>query len=67
MKLTLNNSIEEIPDSITTVSELLTYKKFTFPRIIVKINGRLIRKPDYSATALSDLDHLEVIHMVSGG
>ena len=67
MIITLNNRTEEIPGISKTVTEILEIKNFTFPRIIVKLNGNLIKKPSYAETAVRDGDDLNVIHLISGG
>ena len=67
MIIELNNRREELPQETMTVSEILKFKKFTFPRIIVRLNGRLIKKPAYQETIVTQGDILNVIHLISGG
>lgn len=69
MELTLNNRPETIVGDTdpVTIQDILTIKNFTFPRIVVKLNGKLIRKPEYDATIVQPGDNLEVIHLISGG
>ncbi|MCK5345942.1 MAG: sulfur carrier protein ThiS [Candidatus Heimdallarchaeota archaeon] len=50
-----------------TVSDLLKRIKYTFPLIIVKINGTLIRKKEYDHTFIPDRATIDVVHMISGG
>ena len=50
-----------------TVSLLLKRMNFVFPMIVVKINGRLIKKDKYSTQLINDNDEISVIHMISGG
>lgn len=50
-----------------TVQEILDIKKYTFPKIIVKINGRLIPKHEYASTLIYDEDEVQVIHLLAGG
>lgn len=50
-----------------SVRELLTMMKFTFPLIIVKINGQLVKKEDYERVFIGDGDAVEAIHLISGG
>jgi len=40
---------------------------FTFPMIVVKINGRLVKKEDYERMFIGDGDNVEAIHLISGG
>lgn len=68
MRLTLNNRSENL-DGVESmsVSALLEYKRYTFPNIVVKVNGVLVRKEAYENTLLHEGDRVDMIHMVSGG
>ena len=50
-----------------TVEVLLGKKGYIFPKIIVKINGELIKKEDYDTKAIRDEDNVQVIHLLAGG
>jgi len=50
-----------------SVRELLALMKFTFPMIVVKINGRLVGKEDYDRVFVGDGDNVEAVHLISGG
>lgn len=67
MKITLNNSSEELPGTKITITELLTFKNFTFKMLIVKINGTLVKKIDFNDTTVQDGDDVQVLHLISGG
>jgi thiamine biosynthesis protein ThiS len=67
MKIVVNNSDEVIKVERLTVSELLKIKNFTFRMLVVKINGKLIRKDEYDGTVINDGDDVMVLHLVSGG
>jgi len=67
MKIILNNNEVSMAGESLSVRELLTGMKFTFPLIIVKINGRLIKKEDYERIFVGDGDIVEAIHLMSGG
>jgi len=67
MKLVVNNIPENIDKETLTISELLEYKRYTFKMIVVKVNGKPINKDDYAHTNLNDGDHVQVIHLISGG
>jgi sulfur carrier protein len=67
MKITLNNREEIINQATLSVSELLQLRTFTFKMIVVKINGVLVRKPEYNTTLIREGDHVTVLHLVSGG
>ncbi|MCK4644073.1 sulfur carrier protein ThiS [bacterium] len=61
------NSKEVIWKKDETISLLLKRMNFVFPMIVVKINGRLIKKDKYSTQLINDNDEISVIHMISGG
>lgn len=67
MQIQLNNRKEEFDGISKSISEILEIKNFTFPRIIVRLNGKLIKKPSYENTQVMDGDELNVIHLISGG
>ena len=67
MEINLNNRLQELPEDSMSVTDILRYMNFTFPRIIVKLNGKLIKKPAYVETIVKAGDVLNVIHLISGG
>lgn len=67
MKITLNNNEAVFDKNEMTVRELLNVKNFTFKLLVVKINGKLVRKNQYDEAAIIDGDNVTVMHMVSGG
>ena len=67
MKILLNNRKETFEGERITISDILRIKNFTFPRIIVRLNDQLIKKPEYTDTYVRDNDILNIIHLISGG
>ncbi len=67
MRLTLNNRPEKIEGDSVTVTELLKIKNFTFKMLIVKINGKLIKKGDFDTAEIVEGDDVQVLHLISGG
>ncbi|PLX10773.1 MAG: thiamine biosynthesis protein ThiS [Marinilabiliales bacterium] len=67
MKITLNNRPESIGKEQVSVSELLELKNFTFKMLVIKVNGKLIKKGAYSSVNIYDGDDVTVLHLVSGG
>ena len=66
MSLLVNNkSVDFVPNE--TVQDLLKRIKFTFPLVIVKINGNHIPRNSFSSTLIPDEAEIQVIHMISGG
>jgi len=67
MKIILNDREEIFDGEQLTIDELLQVKKFTFKMLIVKINGRLIKKSDFDTDLVEDGDNVMVLHLVAGG
>lgn len=68
MKITLNRQKTELPGrEEISVKSLLAEKKYVFPLIVVRINGRLVRKQEYAAALIRDGDTVDAFHLTSGG
>ncbi|HOY65619.1 MAG TPA: sulfur carrier protein ThiS [Candidatus Ozemobacteraceae bacterium] len=50
-----------------TVSDVIRVKKFSFPLLIVKIDGVYIPRESYDVTPVPDGATLDIIHLISGG
>ena len=50
-----------------TVNSILEVLKFTFPMIIVSVNGRVVPRSEYGTTRIEDNDEVKVIHLIAGG
>ena len=67
MKITLNNNNEELNENEITVQQLLNIKKFTFKMLVIKINGKVVKRENYNTSVIVDGDSVDVIHLISGG
>jgi len=67
MNITLNNRPEVFEKDILTISEILKLKNFTFKMMVIKINGKLIKKGKYNDAEVVNGDDVQIIHMISGG
>jgi sulfur carrier protein len=67
MKIILNSREETFEQDQLTIDELLLAKNFTFKMLVIKLNGRLLKKPEYQGTTVKDGDEVMVLHLVSGG
>ena len=67
MNIILNNRHESFKADKLTVNELLKVKNFTFRMLVIKINGKLIKKTEYDTSIISNGDEVMVMHLVSGG
>jgi sulfur carrier protein len=50
-----------------TVRDVLTAMRYTFPHIIVVINGDVVRHDAYDTTTIPDNADVRVVHMIAGG
>ena len=50
-----------------SIEDIMDEKKYTFPKIIVKVNDKHIEKEEYSSTIISDGDNVQMIHLLAGG
>lgn len=67
MKITVNNNEVSMAGETLSVRELLNQMHFTFPLIVVKVNGHLVKKEEYERIFVGDGDNVEAIHLISGG
>jgi len=67
MKITLNNTEETFDKNELTISDLLKLSNFSYKLLIVKVNGKLVRKEAYDNTIVKDGDDVMVLHLVTGG
>ena len=50
-----------------TVRDILKACKFTFPLVIVSINGDVVPRTEYDARRVEDSVDVKVVHLISGG
>ena len=50
-----------------TIKALMDEKGFTFKRIIVRLNGKIVDDADLAEIILNDGDNLDAIHVFAGG
>lgn len=62
------NNRDEIPwEPGLTVTELLRRFRYTFPAIVVTINGDVISEEEFSTRPIPDGADVRVIHLIAGG
>lgn len=66
MTIRLNGAPWE-PEGAATVQDLLERQGWRADQVAVEHNGTILRREDFSTTALSDGDNLEVVRFVGGG
>ncbi|MGD1993034.1 MAG: sulfur carrier protein ThiS [Anaerolineae bacterium] len=50
-----------------TVADVLQRMNYTFPHIIVSVNGEIVRQEAYDDYVIPDEADVRVIHLIAGG
>lgn len=67
MKITLNHNEVILEGEVLTVRQLLAAMRYTFPLIVVRINGEVIARSDYDSATVRNGDNVDAIHLIGGG
>jgi len=67
MKITLNNRTETFDCPSMTMGELMKIKNFTYKKIIVKHNNKIVEPHEYDSTIIKENDIVVVLHLLAGG
>jgi thiamine biosynthesis protein ThiS len=67
MTITLNFERCSWPEASLTVAAIMERRRWTFPQIIVKINGTVVPKETWQEAVVTDGDEVEMFHLVAGG
>jgi len=67
VKIVLNHCPEEFPEDSLTIRQVLNRKSWSFPLIIVRVNGVLVERKDWDSTSIRDGSELDLHHLLSGG
>lgn len=65
-KITVNDNVVEWKENLT-IKELLSIMKYTFPMLIVKVNGEIVKKDQYDEFTVPENSEIKIIHLMSGG
>lgn len=63
----VNDKFEVEWEEGMTVAQLLERLKFSFPLVIVSINGALVPKDEYATRRVPGDAEVKVLHMTAGG
>jgi|Deesub1362A_J573_1020465.scaffolds.fasta_scaffold11159_3 thiamine biosynthesis protein ThiS len=50
-----------------TIQDVLETCRYTYPMVIIKVNGKIIKRAQYETYKVKDGDVVQVIHLMSGG
>lgn len=65
-QITVNDNIIEWHDNLT-ISEILKIMKYTFPMLVIKVDGQLIKRDRYKTFIVPNNSDVKIIHLMSGG
>ncbi len=64
--ITVNGNTIEWEEGLT-VRGVLTKMNYTFKMLVIKIDGKLVKKADYEVTPVPEGADVMVMHLISGG
>lgn len=67
MRLDVNGSEVEVPDSLCCVSDLLRHFNLQNKVVVVELNKQIVQKQAHTMTTLAEGDRVEIVHFVGGG
>ena len=50
-----------------TIRGVMEHMRFTWPKLVEKVNGQLVWPEDYDTVVLNEDDDLQIIHLLGGG
>ena len=65
-KITVNENTLKWEENMN-INVILKRMNYTFRMLVVKVDGKLIRKNEYESTIVSPGANVKVIHLMSGG
>ncbi|MFC5446976.1 sulfur carrier protein ThiS [Paenibacillus aestuarii] len=63
----INGQTVDVPDTITTVTELLAHFDLLGKMLVVEHNQTILQKEDHTQTELAEGHRIEIVHFVGGG
>lgn len=50
-----------------TIQDVIIERNFIYPKLVIKLNDKLIEKPDYTKIKVQEKDDLKIHHLLAGG
>ena len=64
--ITVNGNTIEWEEGIT-VQDVLQKMNYSFRMLVIKVDGKLVKKTDYASAIVPSGADVQVIHLISGG
>lgn len=65
-KITVNDNIIDWEENMN-IHRILEIMNYTFRMLVIKVDGKLIKKDEYATTIVKPNSDVKVIHLISGG
>lgn len=67
-KLTINGQVQEFGENLpATLADLLLTLKIEQATVVAEVNGQIVPRSEFGATALTDGAAIELVRFVGGG
>ncbi len=63
----VNLETEEYPEAELSLAEIMKRRRYTFPHVITRLNGRLVERESRDSAMARDGDDVEIYHLICGG
>lgn len=50
-----------------TIEDVIKIMNYTFPMLVIKVNGKVVKRKDCASFILNENDDLKIHHLISGG
>jgi sulfur carrier protein len=67
VKVRINGQFVQIPDTLSTITDLVDHYSLSDRILIVEVNGDIKEREKYDTTTIKELDSIEFVHFVGGG
>lgn len=65
-QITVNGNKIEWQEGMT-ITAIIKKMNYTFKLLVVKVDGKLVRKTDYNSMVVPQNADVKIIHLISGG
>ncbi len=66
-KIRVNDKFEVDWKPGMTIRDIIKALNFTFPMLVVTVNGKVIPKDEWDTYQVGENDNVRILHMIAGG
>ncbi|WP_404452051.1 sulfur carrier protein ThiS [Virgibacillus necropolis] len=67
MNLRINGKVVQVPEEVTTISNLIMHFNINHSVVIAELNGKILDKENHPLSVVEDGDKVELVQFVGGG